>query len=123
VFASGLSETIVALLIAARFLLSVWVPIYSVPALSLRQAITPNHLQGRVTATMRFIGWGTLPLGSLIGGALGGAIGLRATIGLAVVGTLVAVTWFVLSPVRKLQRPPAGVAEPAVIRTQPSPLK
>ncbi len=96
------------LLVAARILLSVWVPIYSVTALSLRQAITPDHLQGRVIATMRFVGWGTLPIGSLIGGALGSTIGLRPTIGLAVLGTLLAVSWFLLSPIRGLRQLPGG---------------
>jgi hypothetical protein len=48
-----------------------------------------------------------LPIGSLIGGVLGGTIGLRPTIGLAVLGTLVAVGWFAGSPVRGLQQPPA----------------
>ncbi len=105
--AGGPPGVVIAYFVAARALLSVWVPIYGVTSLSLRQAITPDHLQGRVTATMRFIVWGTLPLGSLIGGVLGGAIGLRPTIGLAVVGTIVAVTWFVLSPVRGLRQPPA----------------
>jgi len=64
VFAGGPPEAIVALLIASRVLLSVWLPIFGVTALSLRQTITPDHLQGRVTATMRFIGWGALPIGS-----------------------------------------------------------
>jgi len=106
--AGGPPEVIVMLLVAARVLLSVWVPIYSVTALSLRQAITPDHLQGRVTATMRFVGWGTLPIGSLIGGALGSTIGLRPTIGLAVLGTLLAVSWFLLSPIRGLRQLPGG---------------
>jgi MFS family permease len=110
-FAGGPPEVVVMLLVAARVLLSVWVPIYSVTALSLRQAITPDHLQGRVTATMRFIGWGTLPIGSLIGGALGSAIGLRPTIGLAVIGTLVSVGWFLLSPIRGLRQPPAEIGD------------
>ena len=38
----------------------------------LRQAITPPRMQGRMNATMRFIVWGTIPLGAIIGGALGG---------------------------------------------------
>jgi predicted MFS family arabinose efflux permease len=120
--AGGPPEVIVMLLVAARVLLSVWVPIYSVTALSLRQAITPDHLQGGVTATMRFVGWGTLPIGSLIGGALGSTIGLRPTIGMAVLGTLLAVGWFVLSPVRGLGQPPAETDEPAVFgaRAEPS---
>ncbi len=48
--------------------------------LSLRQAITPKRMQGRMNATMRFLVWGTIPIGSLLGGALGTVIGLRETI-------------------------------------------
>ncbi len=54
--------------------------IYNVTQVSLRQAITPERLQGRMNATMRFMVWGTIPIGSLVGGALGDAIGLRATL-------------------------------------------
>jgi predicted MFS family arabinose efflux permease len=111
--AGGPIEVVVLMLVVARALLSVWVPIYSVTALSLRQGITPDQLQGRVNATNRFLQWGTLPIGSLIGGALGEAIGLRPTIGLAVLGTLVAVVWFALSPVRQLREPPAALREAA----------
>ena len=44
---------------------------------SLRQAITPERLQGRMNAAMRWIVWGTIPLGALLGGAIGQWIGLR----------------------------------------------
>ncbi len=111
--AGGPVEAVVVLLVVARALLSVWVPIYGVTALSIRQGITPDNLRGRVNATNRFLQWGTLPVGSLIGGALGGTIGLRLTIGVAVAGTLVAITWFVLSPVRDLREAPAEMRAPA----------
>ena len=48
--------------------------------LSLRQAITPDRLLGRMTATMRFLAVAAAPLGSLVGGALATAIGLRETL-------------------------------------------
>ncbi len=48
--------------------------------LSLRQAITPDRLLGRMTATMRFLTVAAAPLGSLAGGALATVIGLRATL-------------------------------------------
>ena len=44
--------------------------VYNITQVSLRQAITPERLQGRMNAVMRFLVWGALPLGSLVGGAL-----------------------------------------------------
>ncbi|TMH62880.1 MAG: MFS transporter, partial [Betaproteobacteria bacterium] len=60
--------------------------LYGINYLALRQAITPDRLLGRMTATMRFCTVAAAPLGSLIGGALATGIGLRAT--LLVVGAL-----------------------------------
>ena len=51
--------------------------LYGINYLALRQAITPDRLLGRMTATMRFLTVAAAPLGSLAGGALATAIGLR----------------------------------------------
>lgn len=61
-------------------------PVYNITQISLRQSITPAHLQGRMHATMRFVVWGTLPLGSLLGGSLGHTLGLRPTLWISAVG-------------------------------------
>ena len=53
---------------------------YNVSQVSLRQAITPEHFLGRMNATMRFLVWGTIPIGSLIGAGLSELVGVRATI-------------------------------------------
>jgi MFS family permease len=75
--------------------------------LALRQAITPDRLLGRMTATMRFFGVASAPLGSLVGGALATAIGLRPTLltigALGLVLSVVAVVW---SPLRHHRRLP-----------------
>jgi len=47
--------------------------LYNIGVASLSQAVTPDRLLGRMNATRLFIGWGTLPVGSLIGGFLGQA--------------------------------------------------
>ena len=70
----------VAFLLLGQLLLSFANPVYNVNQVSLRQAITPDELQGRMNATMRSIVWGTLPVGGVIGGALGNAIGVVPTI-------------------------------------------
>ncbi|HEX7272240.1 MAG TPA: MFS transporter [Casimicrobiaceae bacterium] len=86
--------------------------LYAINYLALRQAITPDRLLGRMTATMRFLTVASAPLGSLVGGALATAIGLRGT--LLVVGALglalalAAVLW---SPVRQHRVLPTAVLE------------
>jgi predicted MFS family arabinose efflux permease len=46
---------------------------------SFRQMYTPHALLGRVTVSVQFLNYGTIPLGGLLGGALGEALGLRST--------------------------------------------
>jgi MFS family permease len=80
--------------------------VYNVNQVSLRQAITPERMQGRMNATMRFIVWGTIPIGTLAGGILGGLIGLQETIWVAAIGSFVAFLPVLFSPVRTLERIP-----------------
>jgi MFS family permease len=86
--------------------------LYAINYLSLRQAITPDRLLGRMTATMRFLTVAAAPLGSLVGGALATAIGLRGT--LLTVGALglgLAVAAVLWSPVRRHRVLPTTVLE------------
>lgn len=55
----------IPLLVAARTLRGLVLPISNVNQLTLRQAITPDHLQGRMNATLRVLSWWTIPLGGL----------------------------------------------------------
>ena len=80
--------------------------IYNVNQVGLRQAITPGRMLGRMNATMRFIVWGTMPIGALLGGWLGTKIGLRNTFWVAAIGNAFAVLPPLLSPVRKLREIP-----------------
>jgi hypothetical protein len=48
-----------------------------------------------------------MPIGALVGGALGGAIGLPWTLVVAELGTLLGFVWLLLSPVRALRALPA----------------
>ena len=85
--------------------------IYNITQVSLRQAITPERMQGRMNATMRFIVWGTIPLGLAGGGLLGGLIGLRETILVGALGSLSPFLVVLFSPVRSLRRMPEQAAE------------
>jgi MFS family permease len=82
--------------------------IVNVQQWSLRQIVTPDVLQGRVTASHRFLVYGAFPLGALLGGALGTAIGLRPAIALCALGALAAPLWVACSPLRHLREQPAS---------------
>ena len=84
---------------------------WNINQVSLRQAITPARMQGKMNATMRFIVWGTMPIGAIIGGILGQTIGLHATIWVGAIGGLVAFVPVTLSPVRHLVTMPEPVSE------------
>jgi len=85
--------------------------IRAICAASLRQAVAPGHQLGRVTASMQVLTEGTGPLGALVGGLLGGAIGPRPTLLLAAAGTTLASLWLFFSPVRVLRRLPASTKQ------------
>lgn len=89
--------------------------IFFINALSLRQAITPDNLLGRVNASFSFATTTAGLLGTLAGGLLGKALGLRTGLAIGVVGVGVASLWLACSPIRSvrgMQQPAAAVALP-----------
>jgi MFS family permease len=107
-------------LAAAQLLIGFSAVVYNIVQLSYRQAICPPRLQGRMNSVMRFMVWGTIPLGALLGGALATWIGLRETIFIGAIGGGLAFLWIVFSPQRHLREmpepihdePPAAAADP-----------
>jgi MFS family permease len=83
--------------------------VYNINQVSYRQAICPPRMLGRMNATVRFIVWGTIPVGSIIGGVLGSTIGLHETIWISAVLSLVSAIFPLLSPVRTLRDVPEPV--------------
>jgi len=77
----------VLVLITSQLLGSFGLPIYNVSQVGLRQAITPDGLQGRMNPAMSTIVWGTIPVGSFIGGILGAQMGI---VGAILVGEVIA---------------------------------
>lgn len=73
----GLSSSVVVVGVMA-VLFGFCAVIWNVITVSLRQAIIPDELFGRVNSVHRFLGWGSMPLGALLGGLLADAVGLRA---------------------------------------------
>lgn len=104
--ASGSAVFAVAVLLVAFSTGAAGGTIYDLNQVSLRQAVTPDRLLGRVAGSLRVVIRGAAPIGALIGGFLGEWIGLRGTLVVAAAGfpVAVAVVWF--SPVRSLLAPP-----------------
>jgi MFS family permease len=120
-------------LVASGLIFGFSVVVYNITQVSLRQAITPERIQGRMNAVMRFLVWGTIPLGSLTGGALASTIGLRETLFVGAVGGLLSGLPIVLSRAqRTLGQIPEPEPEPApveaaaaggIVAVSPSPVQ
>jgi len=93
-------------LAVAFFVSSITNVVYNVNQVSLRQAITPQRFLGRMNATMRFLVWGTIPIGSLIGAGLSEIIGVRSTVWVGSLLGLLPFLFVFFSPVRGLAKIP-----------------
>jgi MFS family permease len=80
--------------------------VYNVAQISLRQSITPPAMQSRMNATMRFLVWGTIPIGSVLGGLLTVVFPIRVALIIAAVGSFASVPWVAFSPLRRLRDMP-----------------
>ena len=110
-------NTAVPLLVTAQLIFGFTVVVYNIVQVSYRQAICPPILQGRMNSVMRFVVWGTIPLGTLAGGALATWIGLRETILVGAIGGGLAVLWIVFSPQRHLRDMPEPVDDDVAAET------
>jgi predicted MFS family arabinose efflux permease len=108
------------------------VVVYNITQVSLRQAITPERIQGRLNSVMRFLVWGTIPLGSLTGGALASTIGLRQTLFVGAASDAFAVLPILFSAQRKLEQfpepeeaaaPVEAAAVAGIIAVPPAPVR
>jgi MFS family permease len=89
--AAGSRPLVLAMLVSAFFLTSFGIGIANVIVISLRQAVTPGHLLGRMNAGMRTLMFGLAALGAPAGGFLGVGLGLRPSLWIACVGSALAV--------------------------------
>jgi len=85
--------------------------VYNITQVSYRQAICPPRLQGRMNSVMRFLVWGTIPIGTLAGGLLGSTIGLRETLVVGAIGSGSSFLWILFSPQRHLREMPEPIED------------
>ncbi|WP_055694172.1 MFS transporter [Streptomyces prasinopilosus] len=94
----------VAALLAINFVFGAAGQVVNVTVMAVRQAVTPDGMQGRAAATITFVGMGTAPLGSLLGGFLAMEWGLRTSLLVTAAGMLLSPVVMALSPLARLGR-------------------
>ncbi|WP_203184506.1 MFS transporter [Streptomyces pratensis] len=100
----GSPAVTVPVLLAVSFVFGAFGQLVNVTVMAVRQAVTPDGLQGRVAATINFAGLGLAPPGSLLGGWLAHECGLRGGLLLAAAGMLVSPVVLALSPLARMGR-------------------
>lgn len=101
----------VALMVAMYVLDAAMIVVYNINVRSYRSAITPDEMQGRMNATNRMAGMGVMPIGAVLGGLLGTAVGTLPALVLASLGTLLAPLVLACSHVRTVKRVPVPQPE------------
>jgi MFS family permease len=104
--ADGPRPVVLAMLFAAEFLSGLGVMILDINVGAIILAGTPHRLRSRATGAFRFVNYGIRPLGALVGGALGSAIGLRPALFIATIAALAGLLWLVPSPIPRLRELP-----------------
>ena len=84
---------VILVLFVAQFGYGVGRTTFNISQVSLRQLITPDHMQGRMNATTRFVRAGCIALGGLLGGLLGATIGLQGALVVAAMGEALSIAW------------------------------
>jgi predicted MFS family arabinose efflux permease len=101
--ASGSELQLGLMLGAAEFFSAVGVMIFDVSAASMAFLRIPDRIRARAAGSFRFVNYGVRPLGALLGGALGTALGLQTTLWIGVLGALLGVVWLFFSPIPRLR--------------------
>jgi MFS family permease len=107
---AGPTTLIVAILLIAKAFGGLTDTSANVQQWTLRQSVTPDRLQGRVTAGHRFTVYGASAIGALVAGILGSAIGVRTTLFALAAGMLIWPLFGLMTPIRRLRRHPTVAA-------------
>ena len=108
--AAGRSEaTAIAMLSISMVFFGFAVVVYNVAQVSFRQRLCPRPLLGRMNASVRFIVWGSMPIGALLGGVIGGAYGAVTALWVSFAGMTLSVLPVLLSPLRRMRDLPRAL--------------
>jgi MFS family permease len=104
--AEGPMWLILALLFLAEFGSGLGVMILDISAAAIFAALVPPRLRSRVSGAYTVVNYGVRPVGALIGGFLGTAIGLRPALWIASVGAILGFLWLLPSPIPGMRELP-----------------
>lgn len=105
--AAGSSQLVAMMLLCAgQFVGSFTVLTYNITQVSARQRLCPEHLLGRMNASIRFFVWGVMPIGALVAGAAGTAFGINAVLWAAAIGVFLSSGFVVFSPLSRMKKLP-----------------
>ncbi|WP_207453784.1 MFS transporter [Herbiconiux sp. SYSU D00978] len=104
--AALLPDAAIALLVAGQFLTSFTIVVYNVTQVTMRQRLCPPKLLGRMNASIRVLVWGVMPIGALLSGVLGEALGVLPVFWIGVVGTFLGCGFVVFSPLSRMRELP-----------------
>jgi MFS family permease len=99
------------MLAASGFIVGFAAVVYNITQVSLRQALTPERMQGRMNATMRFIVWGTIPAGQMLGGAIASMLGTPVALWLGAIGVVFSFLPILLSDVPSIRGMPTQLEQ------------
>ncbi|MEO7262643.1 MAG: MFS transporter [Jatrophihabitantaceae bacterium] len=108
----------ICLLCVIEFCYGCGVMVFRVNTITLLQTMTPNRLLGRMNASYRLTIFGTAPVGAVLVGVLGRAVGLHVTLVITVLVFVTPVLWTLFSPIFRMQEMPSGPAE----ESEPAPM-
>lgn len=94
--AEGSRYFVYVLILVAEITFVLGIVIWNIGQVSLRQAVTPGSLLGRVNSILIVTGRASVPVGALIGGYLGEEMGLRGAIYVFAAGISAGAIWLVL---------------------------
>jgi MFS family permease len=103
---SGSLPLVLAMLFSVEFLSGLGVMILDINVGAFMQARTPDRIRGRAMGVFRFVNYGIRPIGALLGGLLGAAIGVRETLFVVTIASLAGILWTVGSPLPGLREMP-----------------
>lgn len=108
--AGGPEELVLAMLFVGEFLSGFGVMVFDIHGNALSLLFTPERLRARQYASFTTVNYGSRPIGALLGGALGAAVGVREALLVSAAGGMLGILWLIASPTRAVREAPAEAA-------------
>jgi MFS family permease len=116
--AGGPHALVLVALFTSEFASGAGVMVLDISIGSIFAAVIPDQLRSRVTGAFQAVNYGSRPVGSLVAGVLGGAIGVRPTLWIAAAGGATAFLWLLPTPLPRFRMPETGKPPNVTVETR-----